>query len=40
MTFGVNVFVASRADQVLIEEHDEGRSGQQELPIVREGSDR
>jgi hypothetical protein len=37
-TFGVNLFVASRADQMLVEEHDERRSGQQELYIVLEGA--
>jgi len=36
-TFGVNVFVASRADQTLVEEHDERTSGQQELYVVLEG---
>src|SRR5690242_6551707 len=36
-TFGANVFVASRADQTLVEEHDEHASGQQELYIVLEG---
>jgi hypothetical protein len=36
-TFGVNLFVASRADQTLVEEHDEGTSGQQELYLVLEG---
>jgi hypothetical protein len=30
-TFGANVFVAREADQVLVEEHDERESGQQEL---------
>jgi hypothetical protein len=37
-TFGVNVFVASRADQMLVEEHDERLSGQQELYVVLEGA--
>ena len=37
-TFGVNLLVASRADQMLVEEHDERRSGQQELYIVLEGA--
>jgi hypothetical protein len=36
--FGVNVFVARRAGQVLVEEHDEQESGQQELYLVLEGS--
>jgi hypothetical protein len=27
-TFGVNLFVASRAEQTLVEEHDERTSGQ------------
>ena len=36
-TFGVNLFVASRADQPLVEEHDEGISGQQELYLILEG---
>jgi len=36
-TFGVNVLVASRAQQMLVEEHDEHRSGQQELYVVLEG---
>src|SRR5690349_2347575 len=35
--FGVNLFVASRADQTLVEEHDERASGQQELYLVLEG---
>ena len=37
-TFGVNVFVARHADQVLVEEHDERGSGQQELYLVLDGS--
>ena len=37
-TFGVNVFVASRADQMLVEEHDERLSGQQELYVVLKGA--
>jgi hypothetical protein len=37
-TFGVNLFVANRLDQMLVEEHDERQSGQQELYIVLEGS--
>lgn len=36
-TFGVNVFVASHTGQMLVEEHDEGNSGQQELYLVLEG---
>jgi len=36
-TFGANVLVASRADQTLVEEHDERTSGQQELYVVLEG---
>jgi quercetin dioxygenase-like cupin family protein len=36
-TFGANVLVASRADQTLVEEHDEKTSGQQELYLVIEG---
>jgi uncharacterized cupin superfamily protein len=36
-TFGANVLVASRADQTLVEEHDERASGQQELYLVLEG---
>jgi hypothetical protein len=37
-TFGANVFVAEHADQVLVEEHDERESGQQELYVLLEGS--
>ena len=37
-TFGANLFVAGRTDQLLVEEHDELRSGQQELYLVLEGS--
>jgi GNAT superfamily N-acetyltransferase len=37
-TFGANVFVAREADQVLVEEHDERESGQQELYVVLEGT--
>jgi mannose-6-phosphate isomerase-like protein (cupin superfamily) len=33
----VNLFVASRADQTLVEEHDERTSGQQELYLILEG---
>ena len=36
-TFGVNLFVASRADQTLVEEHDESMSGQQELYVILQG---
>jgi hypothetical protein len=36
-TFGANVLVANRANQTLVEEHDEHASGQQELYIVIEG---
>jgi hypothetical protein len=36
-TFGANLFVASRSDQTLVEEHDERASGQQELYLVLEG---
>jgi hypothetical protein len=36
-TFGANLFVATRADQTLVEEHDEKDSGQQELYVVLEG---
>jgi hypothetical protein len=36
-TFGANLFVASRANQMLVEEHDEHTSGQQELYVVLEG---
>ena len=35
--FGANVFVATRAHQILVEEHDEANSGQQELYLVLEG---
>jgi len=37
-TFGANVFVAEHADQLLVEEHDERVSGQQELYLVLDGS--
>jgi hypothetical protein len=37
-TFGVNLFVAGRADQMLVEEHDERLSGQQELYVVLKGA--
>jgi mannose-6-phosphate isomerase-like protein (cupin superfamily) len=36
-TFGANVLVASRANQTLVEAHDEHRSGQQELYLVLDG---
>ncbi len=36
-TFGANLFVASRADQTLVEEHDERGSEQQELYVILEG---
>ena len=37
-TFGANLFVAGHAGQLLIEEHDERESGQQELYLVLDGS--
>ena len=37
-TFGANVFVAEHANHVLVEEHDERESGQQELYVLLEGS--
>jgi hypothetical protein len=37
-TFGANVFVARHVDQLLVEEHDEQRSGQQELYLLLDGS--
>jgi hypothetical protein len=37
-TFGANVFVARTADQLLVEEHDERGSGQQELYLVLESA--
>lgn len=37
-TFGLNLFVATRAEQTLVEEHDERGSGQQELYLILEGS--
>jgi hypothetical protein len=37
-TFGANVFVARHADQLLVEEHDERGSGQQELYLLLDGS--
>ena len=36
-TFGLNLFVATRAEQTLVEEHEEGESGQQEVYLVLEG---
>ena len=36
-TFGVNLFVADRTDQTLVEEHDERVSRQQELYLLLEG---
>jgi hypothetical protein len=39
-TFGINLFVATRGDETLVEEHDEGASGQQELYLVLDGSAR
>jgi AraC-like ligand binding domain len=35
--FGANVFVARREGQTLVEEHDERRSGQEELYLVLDG---
>jgi hypothetical protein len=37
-TFGANVFVAREAAQLLVSEHDERESHQQELYLVLEGS--
>ena len=37
-TFGANVFVARHGDQLLVEEHDEQESGQQELYLVLDGA--
>jgi uncharacterized cupin superfamily protein len=37
-TFGANIFVTRHADQLLVEEHDERESGQQELYLVLDGS--
>lgn len=37
-TFGANVFVATRGDETLVEEHDETASGQQELYVVLDGA--
>ena len=36
-TFGANLFVATSAGQMLVEEHDERSSGQQEVYVVLEG---
>jgi hypothetical protein len=36
-TFGINAFVATRGDELLVGEHDERSSGQQELYLVLEG---
>jgi len=36
-TFGANLFVATHAEQKLVNEHDERESGQQELYLVVEG---
>jgi hypothetical protein len=36
-TFGVNLLAATHADQILVEEHDERTSGQQELYITMDG---
>ncbi len=36
-TFGFNLFVATRTEQALVEEHDERESGQQELYMILEG---
>jgi hypothetical protein len=36
-TFGANLFVATHADQPLVDDHDERQSGQQELCLVLEG---
>jgi hypothetical protein len=35
--FGANLFVATHADQPLVDDHDERGSGQQELYLVLEG---
>ena len=37
-TFGANVFVANHPGQVLVQEHDESGSGQQELYLVLDGA--
>lgn len=36
-TFGLNLFLATRPEQALVEEHDERESGQQELYLILEG---
>jgi hypothetical protein len=36
--FGANLFVATHADQPLVDDHDERESGQQELYLVLEGA--
>jgi uncharacterized cupin superfamily protein len=36
-TFGANLFLATHADQTLVEVHDERASGQQELYLVLDG---
>jgi hypothetical protein len=36
-TFGINLFAATRSEQTLVEEHDESKSGQQELYLVLAG---
>src|SRR5262245_49681042 len=36
-TFGANLFVATHSDQSLVDDHDERKSGQQELYLVLEG---
>jgi uncharacterized cupin superfamily protein len=35
--FGANLFVATHADQRLVDDHDEAESGQEELYLVLEG---
>jgi hypothetical protein len=35
--FGLNLFIATRSEQTLVEEHDERASGQQELYLMLEG---
>ena len=37
-TFGANVFVARHSEQLLVEEHDERGSAQQELYLLLDGS--
>ena len=37
-TFGANVFVARNGDELLVAEHDERESGQQELYLVLDGT--